>query len=106
MEEEFTFSVDNKIVATCIVVQENTNIYEINNVFVKEEERGNGYAKKLLEKVIDKYRTNKTVNQEINKNIMLKICTEITNIPAVNLYKKIFGEPYRYDLRYAYFIYS
>jgi predicted GNAT family acetyltransferase len=99
MEKEFNFLVNDNIVATCIVVQENTNIYEINNVFVKEEARGNGYAKKLLEKVIDKYRTNK----EINKNIMLKICTEITNIPAFKTYQKIFGDAYRYDSRYAYF---
>jgi GNAT superfamily N-acetyltransferase len=99
MEEEFNFSINDNIVATCIVVQENTYIYEINNVFVKEDARGNGYAKKLLEKVFDKYRTNISTNNQI----MMKICTEISNIPALKTYHKLFGKPYRYDSRYAYF---
>ena len=99
MEEEFNFSVNDNIVATCIVVQENENIYEINDVFVKEDARGNGYAKKLLEKVINKYR----VNVGTNKKNMIKISTEITNIPAFKTYHKLFGDPYRYDSRYYYF---
>jgi len=113
MEKSFNLTINNEIIGSCISVQENENIYEINDVFVKEEYRGKGYGYKLLMNVIEYYKknggvikVNGEINREIMKKILIKICTEITNIPAVNLYKKIFGEPYRYDLRYAYFIYS
>jgi len=100
MEEEFRFSIGDIIVGHCLLVQENANIYEINNVFVKDEFRGNGYAKKVLEKVIENLKINKRVNQE---TIILKISSEITNIPAFKTYQKVFGDPYRYDSRYGYF---
>ena len=103
IEEEFLLSIGDIIVGECLLVQENDNIYEINNVFVKEEYRGNGYAKKLLDKVIENLKMNKTVNQETIKPIILKISSEITNIPAFKTYQKVFGEPYRYDSRYGYF---
>ena len=99
IEEEFLLSIGDIIVGHCLLVQENENIYEINNVFVKEEYRGNGYAKKLLEKVIE---TSK-INKRVDKTLFLKICAEITNIPAFKTYQKVFGDPYRYDSRYAYF---
>lgn len=101
MEEEFNLKINNEIIGSCISVQENHNIYEINNVFVKEEYRGKGYGYKLLMNVIEYYRGK--VNGETMKKILIKISTDITNIPAVNLYKKIFGDPYRYDSRYYYF---
>ena len=97
MEIPFNLTINESIVASCIVVEENENIYELNNVFVKEEERGNGYAQKLLLKIIEYYKLN-TINK-----VMLKICCEITNIPAVKTYIKVFGEPYRQDCRYYYF---
>jgi GNAT superfamily N-acetyltransferase len=106
MEKSFNLTINNEIIGSCISVQENENIYEINDVFVKEEYRGKGYGYKLLINVIEYYKKNGgviKVNGEININIMLKICTEITNIPAVNLYKKIFGDAYRSDSRYYYF---
>lgn len=95
METPFNIIINNEIIAYCISVQENTNIYEINDVFVKEQYRGKGYGQELIKKVIKYY-------QE-NNNCMLKISTEITNIPAVNLYKKFFGNPYRSDSRYHYY---
>jgi GNAT superfamily N-acetyltransferase len=103
MEEEFTLSIDDINVGRCLLVQENENIYEINDVFIKEEYRGNGYAKKLLEKVIENLKMNKTVAKSTNKKITLKISSEITNIPAFKTYQKVFGNPYRYDSRYGYF---
>lgn len=106
METPFNISNNNEIIASCISVQENDNIYEINDVFVKEQYRGKSYGYKLILSVLDYYRINREtmrVNRETNKKITIKICCEITNIPASNLYRKIFGEPYRYDSRYEYF---
>ena len=103
METPFNITNNNEIIGTCISVQENDNIYEINDVFIKEQYRGKGYGYKLIMSVIDYYRVNGGVNREINKKIIIKISTEIINIPAVNLYKKIFGEPYRSDSRYNYY---
>ena len=113
MEKTFSLTIDDKIVASCISVQDNENIYEINDVFVNEEYRRKGYGYKLIMDLIDYYRVNGEimrvneetirVNKKINKKITIKICCEITNIPASILYKKIFGEPYRYDSRYYYF---
>ena len=109
MEKTFNITLDDIIIASCISVQENNNIYEINDVFVKEQYRGKGYGYKLIMSVIDYYRANgetMRVNGETMKRmkkIIIKICTEITNIPAVNLYKKIFGDAYRSDSRYYYY---
>lgn len=106
MEKTFTISCNNEIVASCISVQENDNIYEINDVFVKEQYRGKGYGYKLIMLVLDYYRVNgetKRVNGDTKKKMIIKICTEIINIPAVNLYKKIFGDAYRSDSRYYYY---
>ena len=98
MEKSFNITTDdNQIIASCISVQENENIYEINDVFVKEEYRGKGYGYKLLMNVIEYYM------RKVNGGVIIIICCEITNIPAVNLYKKIFGDAYRYDSRYYYF---
>ena len=70
-------------------------------IFVKEQYRGKGYGYKLLMSVLDYYRVK--VNRETNKKIIIKISTEIINIPAVNLYRKIFGDAYRSDSRYYYY---
>jgi GNAT superfamily N-acetyltransferase len=106
MEKTFSLTIDHKIVASCISVQDNENIYEINDVFVNEEYRRKGYGYKLIMDLIDYYRVNgetMRVNGKTNKKITIKICCEITNIPASKLYRKIFGELYRYDSRYYYF---
>jgi predicted GNAT family acetyltransferase len=107
-EKHFNLIIDNKIIGTCIVVQENINIYEINDLLIDNEYRGKGYAGKLLNKIIDYYvemnKTNNTNNtNKTNKEIMIKVCAEIKNVSAIKAYTKIFGNPYRYDTRYAYF---
>ena len=99
MDVPFNISNNNEIIGSCISVQENDNIYEINDVFVKEQYRGKGYGYKLLMSVIDYYKK----NGDTMKKFLIKISTEIINIPAVNLYKKIFGDAYRSDSRYYYF---
>jgi hypothetical protein len=90
----------NNIIAECSVIKDNEFDYEINDVFVEEKYRGNNYSELLLMNVLIYF---EEINKEASKQIMMKICTETTNIAALKTYKKIFGEPYRYDLRYTYF---
>jgi predicted GNAT family N-acyltransferase len=94
---------NNEIVAYCSVVRENDTIFEINDVYVEEQHRGNNYSGVLLKYII-KYFQEKFQNK-FNKKNTIKICCELNNFPAYHSYKKIFGEPYRADNRIAYFVY-
>jgi predicted GNAT family N-acyltransferase len=108
-ENDFWFTLynqnneNNEIVAYCSVVRENDTIFEINDVYVEEQHRGNNYSGVLLKYII-KYFQEKFQNK-FNKKNTIKICCELNNFPAYHSYKKIFGEPYRTDHRMAYFVY-
>ena len=90
---------DDNIIASCSVIQENNNIYEINDVLVEPQFRGNNYSILLIMNVLYYFEQNFT--DKININII----AELYNLSAFYSYKKIFGEPYRCDNRYAYFSY-
>jgi len=94
----FVLHKDKEIIAECSVIVENDNIYEINDVLVKEKYRGNNYALLLLLNVLLYF-------EEQNKKLMIKICSTLDNISALKTYEKIFNKPYRCDSRYAYFSY-
>lgn len=87
----------HNIIASCSVSQENDFIFEINDVLVEEEYRGNGFVLMLLMNVLYYF------DKNFDKKVMIKITSELDNIPAIKAYNKIFGKPYRQDTRYAYF---
>ena len=88
---------DDIPVAECSLIYENDNVYEFNDVLVYQEYRGNNYANILISKIID------YMKQENKTKITLKIISYLDNKASYNSYKKIFGEPYKTDIRYAYF---
>ena len=90
---------DDNIIASCSVIQENNNIYEINDVMVEEQFRGNNYSLLLIMNVLHYF------EQNFSEKIYIKIMAELDNPAAFYSYKKIFGEPYRYYNKYAYFSY-
>ena len=92
-------AIDNSIIAECSVIEENYNVFEINDVFVIEKYRGNNYSGLLIMNVLLYFDTEYFY---INK-LTVKICTNLDNIAAITSYNKIFGEPYRTDNKYFYF---
>ena len=84
-------------VAECSLIYENDNIYEFNDVLVYEKYRGNNYSNIMISKIIDYMKQTKTMKST------MKIISYLDNIASYNSYKKIFGEPYKTDVRYAYF---
>jgi len=91
--------IDNTIIGECSVIQENYNVFEINDVYVSQKYRGNNYSILLIMNVLHYFDTEYFY---INK-LTVKLCTNIDNIAAITCYKKIFGEPYRIDSKYTYF---
>jgi hypothetical protein len=89
----------NNIIASCSVSKENHNIFEINDVLVEEKFRGNNYSILLIMNVLYYF------EQNFDKKLIIKIISEI-NSDAYYCYKKIFGDEYRSDNRYAYFSYN
>ena len=92
-------AIDNSIIAECSVIEENYNVFEINDVLVNEKYRGNNYSGLLIMNVLLYFDTEYFY---INK-LTVKICTNLDNIAAITSYTKIFGEPYRTDNKYSYF---
>lgn len=104
-ENDFWFTLynsSNEIVAYCSTVRENDTIFEINDVYVEEQHRGNNYSGILLKNIIDFFQKN--FQNSFNKKNTIKICCELNNLPAYHSYKKIFTL-YRQDDRMAYFVY-
>jgi len=87
---------DNIPVSECSLIYENENIYEFNDVLVYEKHRGNNYSNIMITKIID-------YMKQFNLKLNLKIMSYLNNIASYNSYKKVFGEPYKTDVRYAYF---
>lgn len=94
------FDDSDNIVASCSVIQENDNIYEINDVLVEPPFRGNNYSTLLIMNVLHYF------DQHFDNKIVIKIISELYNYPAYISYKKIFGDPYCIDCKYAYFSYD
>jgi hypothetical protein len=82
------------IIAECSVIVENDNIFEINDVLVKEKYRGTNYSVLLLMNILYFF--------GVNVNLTIKIMCDINNSNAYYSYKKIFDE-YKSDDKYAYF---
>ena len=90
---------DEQIVAECLLNKVNypftwiTRYYEITDVVVPKQFRGNGYSTILLLNIIcdngDKY--------------PYRITAEQNNLPAYRSYRKVFGEPYKMDEQFIYF---
>jgi hypothetical protein len=99
-QKDFWFNLNNDeniCVSECSLIYENDNIYEFNDVLVYEKYRGNNYSNIMISKIID-------YMKQINPNkITLKIMSYLNNIASYNSYKKVFGEPYKTDYRFAYF---
>lgn len=87
---------ENIPVAECSLIYENENIYEFNDVLVYEKYRGNNYSNIMISKIID-------YMKQFNLKLNLKIMSYLNNSASYNSYKKVFGEPYKTDVRYAYF---
>lgn len=87
---------ENIPVAECSLIYENENIYEFNDVQVYEKYRGNNYSNIMISKIID-------YMKQFNLKLNLKIMSYLNNVASYNSYKKVFGEPYKTDVRYAYF---
>ena len=85
----------NNIIASCSVSCENNSIYEINDVYVEEEYRGNNYSVLLIMNVLYYFEQN-------SNNLMIKI-TSFLDSDAYHCYKKVFGNEYNKDNKYAYF---
>ena len=83
------------IIAECSVIIENDNIFEINDVLVKEKYRKNNYCALLLMNVLYFFGN--------KPNVFIKIMCHIDNKAAYCSYKKIFDMPYKTDDKYAYF---
>ncbi len=104
-ENDFWFTLynpSNEIIASCSVSRENETIFEINDVYVEEQHRGNNYSGILLKNIIDFFQKN--FQNSFNKKNTIKICCELNNLPAYHSYNKIFTL-YRQDDRMAYFVY-
>lgn len=69
-------------------------VWLINDLYIDEGARGLGVASKLLTKIIDEARSTDVG--------MIRISTELTNSPALKLYKKLGFEP---DNRFQHFNY-
>jgi len=104
-ENDFWFTLHNssdEIIASCSATRENDTIFEINDVYVEEQYRGNNYSGILLNHIIDYFHDN--FKNDFNKKNTIKICCEHSNSAAYNSYKKIFTK-YREDERMVYFVY-
>jgi GNAT superfamily N-acetyltransferase len=75
-------------IIACCSVKITDNIYQIDDVFVEEQFKGNNYAFLLLINVI-------IYIKEINENNIIEICGHISNSPAIITYRKLFGKPYK-----------
>lgn len=85
----------NNIIASCSVVKETDNIYEINDVLVEEKFRGNNYSVLLIMNILHYF-------EEHFQNVKIKIVAYL-NTPAYYCYLKIFDKPYKCDDKFAYF---
>ena len=90
------FDNNNNIIASCSAIKENEYIYEINDMVVEKKYRGNNYSNLLLTHICKYF-------QNISQQINLKIISYLDNKASYYSYKKIFGDPYRTDNRFAYF---
>lgn len=72
--------IDNFNIIGFIHINDIYDRYEINNIYVLENERNKKVASKLMEKVINEAQNNKKIN------ITLEVKKD--NLPAINLYKK------------------
>ena len=90
---------NDNIIVSCSVIQENNNIYEINDVLVEEQFRGNNYSILLIMNVLHYF------EQNFTDKINIKIMAELNNQSAYHSYTKVFGKPYRSDNIYSYFSY-
>jgi len=89
----------NNIIAELSISKKDNNIYQIDDVLVKEEYRGNNYAGLLLMNTLLYF-------EELNKNILINIFCSYDNKIAYKCYEKIFGNPYKINNNYAYFSYQ
>lgn len=90
---------DENIMAECSVIQypdEHPDLYEIHDVFVAPEFRGNNYSVLLILNTI-------IYIKNINSTADIRIKSYNTNISACICYQKIFGDPFFKDDDFIYF---